>query len=70
MHIFGVSDRVPAKADPAVDEGGCGCSDRGVREERVGIESLLDLLHRNGRAGLDPGAGSGDCAAGGGGDYV
>ena len=54
---------VPAEADPAGDEGGYGCGDRGVREERAGEESLLDLLHRDGRAGPGPGRGPGDSSA-------
>ena len=54
---------VPAEADPAGDEGGHGCRDRGVREERAGKESLLDLLHLNGRAGPGPGCGPGDSSA-------
>jgi len=55
--------RVPAETDPAGDEGGHGCSDRGVREERAGEESFLDFLHLDGRAGSGPGPGPGNSSA-------
>ena len=51
------------KLDPAGDESGHGCRDRGVREERAGEESLLDLLHLDGRAGPGPGRGPGNSSA-------
>jgi hypothetical protein len=38
--------RLPAEAAPPGNEGGCGCGDRGLRQEQAGEESLLDLLHR------------------------
>ncbi len=52
--------RHPAEADPAGDEGGHGCRDRGIREERADEECLLDLLHHDGRAGPGPGRGPGN----------
>ena len=61
--------RVPAEIDPAGNEGGHGCCDRGVREKRASEESLLDLLHLDGRAGPGPGRRPGDSSADSRADY-
>ena len=66
---FPAAVRVPAEAYPAGYEGGHGCRDRGIREERAGQESLLDPVHLDGRAGPGPGRRPGDSSADSRADY-
>ena len=55
----------PLQINPAGNEGGYRSRDRGIREEQTGEETLLDLLHLDGRAGPSlsrgPGNSSADC---------